>query len=267
MKRIISIAAVIALILCLCGCTEEEKFLAHTEAFYVNDFADVINDSDENEILSRAVALNDATTAQVVVVTVEDLNGYTPADLALEIGREWGVGDKEKDNGIVILLSSGDREIFVSVGYGLEGALPDSKTGRIIDVYGLEYLRNDDFSKGLLEISKAVINETYLEYGLTPEVGYVPIDSIGESTELTENGGSVAIAWVILIVLIILFNLFPKKFFPFFFFFGGPRGGSGYRGGSFHGGSFGSGSSGGFAGGGFRGGGGSFGGGGAGRGF
>lgn len=261
MKRIISIAAIIVLLFCLCGCDGEEKFLSPTEAFYVNDFAGVISDDAENEILSRAVALNDATTAQVVVVTVESLNGNTPADYALEIGREWGVGDEEKDNGVVILLSNSDREIYIAVGYGLEGALPDSKTGRIIDVYGLEYLRNDDFSTGLLEISKAIINETYLEYGLTPEVGYVPIDLIGQSTELSESGGEVAIAWVVLIVLLVLFSLVPRKgFLPFFFFGGGSHGGS-YRGSS---GGFGGSS---FGGGGFRGGGGSFGGGGAGRGF
>ena len=146
----------------LCGCTEKNSFPTATEEFYVNDFADVISETDEQKILSNAVALAQKTTAQVVVVTVEDLGGEAPADFALEIGRKWGVGDAEKDNGGVILLSEGDREIYISVGYGLEGALPDSKTGRIIDTYGMEYLRADDFSKGLFEISKQIVGEVYI---------------------------------------------------------------------------------------------------------
>ena len=149
MKRLLSILFTALITLSLCGCEEENEFPSPTESFYINDFANVISEEDENEILSRGVALNKKTTAQVVVVTVESLDGYAPADYAVGLGDQWGVGDEENDNGIVILLSTEEREIFIAVGYGLEGALPDSKTGRIIDRYGLSYLKADDFSKGL----------------------------------------------------------------------------------------------------------------------
>ena len=263
MKRILSIAAVFVLVLALlCGCETESGYPKATERFFVNDFANVIDSVDEDSIYNSAVALNNATTAQVVVVTVESLEGEEPWEYALNLGREWGVGNKETNNGVVVLLSTEDREIYISVGYGLEGALPDSKTGRIIDVYGLEYLRADDFSKGLSAISSAIINEVYLEYGLETPTGYVPIDSISSTGNIDgKYAAKVGTSWIIMIIIvIIILLLFTKNNRNFFWF--GPRfyGGFGGFGG------FGSGrGSGGF--GGFKGGGGSFGGGGAGRGF
>lgn len=231
----------------------EQKYPNSTEKFFVNDFANVISSADEDEIYSRAVALQEKTTAQVAVVTVKSLDGEVAADYALGIGRQWGVGDKEKNNGVVILLAKKEREVYIAVGYGLEGALPDSKTGRIIDTYGYEYLKANDFSKGLLQITKAIINETYIEYGMEPEEDYTPIDE-GNDAEYSKKVFS---SWVILVFMIIVFlRIFGRRGMGFFFF-GGPPGGFGGFGG--HGGSF--------RGGGFSGGGGSFGGGGAGRKF
>ncbi len=256
MKRIISIAVIFILALTLCSCAEDgEIFPEPTERFFVGDFADVISDSDEEQLYTNAVALQRDTEAQVVVVTVETLNGLEPYEYATELGNRWGVGSSESDNGVVVLLAVEEREIFISVGYGLEGALPDSKTGRILDVYGIPYFKNDDFSTGLLKVGKAVIDEVYTEYGLTPE-GYVSLENVSPPDEEVE-GGKVLTSWIVLLVLLIIISRLSRgrggaAFFvsPFF------------GGGGFHsGGSFRSG------GGGFSGGGGGFGGGGAGRGF
>jgi len=260
-KRILSVlAAVLLLGGLLCGCSEE-GFPTATERFFVNDFADVITSADEDGMYNLAVALNNSTTAQVVVVTVESLDGMEPYEYALELGREWGVGTEEKDNGIVVLFSEGDREIYIAVGYGLEGALPDSKTGRIIDVYGLDYLRNDEFSKGLSAIQKALVNEVYIEYGMEPQEGYIAIDKLPADVS-DEDAGDVLMAWIIMVIIIIILLSIFRRGNRGFMWFGGPH---------IHMGGFSGGSSGGFGGfsggGGFRGGGGSFGGGGAGRGF
>lgn len=264
MKKRILLILTLILGIVLCGCSsEEEGYPKPTERFFVNDFADVISETDEDTIFSSAAALDEKTDAQVVVITVESLNGEEASDYALHIGREWGVGDEDKDNGIVILLSESDREIYIAVGYGLEGALPDSKTGRIIDNYGIEHFQNDDFSEGLTAIADAVINEIYIEYGLEPAEGYTEIDKLAsDSEEESSYGLKVLFSWIIMIVVIVIFfSIFGRKGF---FFFGGPRGG-----GHFGGGSMGGFSSGSFRGGsgGFSGGGGSFGGGGAGRRF
>ncbi len=256
MKRLISIVAAFSLILCLCGCEEKEKYPSPTEEFYVNDFADVMTEGEEGQFLAKTVALNNATTAQVVIATVEHLSGDEPYAYATELGRQWGIGNSENDNGILILLARDDREIFIAVGYGLEGALPDSKTGRIIDVYGLDYLKNDQFGKGLLAIGEAVINEVYLEYGIQPEAGYVSIDSI--PVVPNTSSGKVVSSWAIMLVVLIIIWLLSRRGGGGLMFFGMPHIHTGRSRGGF-------GSSSGF--GGFRGGGGSFGGGGAGRGF
>lgn len=262
MKKFLTVAvAAVLLVLTGIGAAAAKKYPEPTDRFFINDYAGVIDSSAEDEIYSRAAALYEKTGAQTVVVAAKNLGGEEPSDYALGLGREWGVGDKKKNNGVVILFALEERQIYIAVGYGLEGALPDSKTGRIIDNYGLEYLKADNFSEGILQITKAVINEIYIEYGEEPEEGYTPIDD-------SEDGYSkkVAVSWVALIAVVLLYlMIFGRR--RSFFWFGGPGGFGGFGGGGFSGGSFGGHSGGGFSGGGFSGGGGSFGGGGAGRGF
>ena len=258
MKKIVSILIMLLIALTLCGCDLTEGYPTPTDRFFVNDFADIISDEYENEIYNDAANLYNKTTAQVVVITVDDLNGEEIADYALNIGREWGVGSEEENNGVVILLSRDDREIYIAVGYGLEGALPDSKTGRIIDRYGISYFSEDEFSQGLVSVSDAIINEVYIEYGLSAEEGYIPINQLPDESE-EEDGKDILISWGIMLLIIAIY-LIVFRGRGFIWLGGPPFGGRG----SVGGGSFGGGS---FGGGGFRGGGGSFGGGGAGRGF
>lgn len=241
----------------LSGCESEEVTLKPTEEFFVNDFADVLTEDNRKEILSRGAALQKKTKAQLVVVTVDTVGDNDISEYALNLGREWGVGDEEEDNGIVILLSTEDRLVEVAVGYGLEGALPDSKVGRILDLYGVPYFKADDFSMGIISVYKAIENEIYFEYGLETEENFLPIESItSDPAEEDDSIVTILISWGILILVVfIYFRIFGAKGF---LFLGMPH--SGFRGG-FGGGS----SSGSF--GGFKGGGGSFGGGGAGRGF
>lgn len=254
----------VALLLSLCACgSDEQGYPEATEKFFVNDFAGVITDTDSDTIYTKGVALNDATTAQAVVVTVDSLEGETASDYALNIGREWGVGTEQDDNGVVILLSVEDREIYIAVGYGLEGALPDSKTGRIIDNYGISHFSDDNFSAGLVNIYNAIVNEIYIEYGMQPSENYIPADLLPDTQDDVESLGTVVISWLVLMVLVVVYVLiFGRR--GGLFIFGSPRffagnyhHHSGGFGGSFGGGGFG----------GFRGGGGSFGGGGAGRKF
>ena len=180
-KKILSVILVVFVIFSiatLSGC-EEEKLLP-TEALFVNDFADCMDDADEKTICELGTVLKEKTTAEIVVVTVESTGGDDISDYATNLARDWGIGNKEKNNGALILLASEDRDVFIAVGYGLEGALPDSKTGRILDNYAVPYFKNDNFSSGLLETYKAVVNEVYVEYGLEPNEGYVPADQLAE---------------------------------------------------------------------------------------
>lgn len=261
LRAVLALAVSAALVFSLASCDTQDtnKYPSPTERFFVNDFAGVMTEADANTVYAKGAALNEKTSAQAVVVTVKSLDGEEAADYALSLGRQWGVGDSEKNNGIVILFSENDREIYIAVGYGLEGALPDSKTGRIIDTYGIPYFSNDDFSTGIVNIYNSVVNEIYIEYGITPDDGYTPIAFLPQTDSSNDKASisDIVFSWIALIVLVALYvAIFGRR--GGLFIFGSPR----FFMGNFNGRG---GSSGGF--GGFSGGGGSFGGGGAGRKF
>ena len=115
-----------------------------TTAFYAADYADVLSADTEQYIINYSNALYDATTAQVVVATVADMGGAQIRDYGLSLARDWKIGS-ERDNGVLILLALAERQVTVEVGYGLEGALNDSKTGRFIDEYAMADLKNGDY--------------------------------------------------------------------------------------------------------------------------
>ena len=245
-----------------------------TSNFFVNDFADVIDDEVENELQSIGASLYKQTTAQVVVVTVDSLDGYGVEEYALELGREWEVGSKETNNGVVLLMSVSDRKVTIQVGYGLEGCLPDGKTGRILDTYAIPYLRDDDFSSGLASAYKAIVNVVCVEYGI--ELDNLNFEDYNNDYTFEMSDDEIVIIFIAIFMIIAIFSFIVFKCNG-----GGSNhgGGTHYGGGRYYGGTtyrggFGSGS-GGFhsgggsrgGGGGFRGGGGSFGGGGSSRGF
>ncbi len=238
-----------ALLLLLAGCnsTQTMSFPEPTERFFVNDLADVMTDEDEQAVYEAGVALYEATDAQIVLLTVDDLGGQSLEEYSLLIAREWGIGDEEKDNGILLLFTVDGPHSRIEVGYGLEGAVNDSKAGRILDTYLVPWYEEDAaWSKQLTDTYKAILNEVYFEYGLTENLLTV-------ETPVYDDSGDWVLALPMLILLIIL--LATKRGGLFFLpHFGGFH---------HHHGGFGGG--GGFSGGGFRGGGGGFGGGGASR--
>lgn len=223
---------------------------APTNEFYCNDFANVLSGSTKNAVLQRAAQLEEQSGIQLVISTVPDMGGQDIESYALEMARSYGIGQKEKDNGVLILLAKEERKIRIEVGYGLEGILPDSKAGRLIDQYALSALKQNDFDAGLYQLFLAVAD----------------VLQSADPSEVQEEEDSIAEDLIALIVAVAMIALF-------LFVFPRPRGGSGTRGGSgpnppvFGGDSFGGGSFGGGSFGGTSGGGGSFGGGGASRGF
>lgn len=233
-----------------------------TSEFFVNDFAGVLSPEVRQYVVDQSAALEKASKAQVVVATIQSLDGNDIESYANQMFRTYGIGDKKDNNGILILLATSDREIRIEVGYGLEGAINDAKAGRVIREIGKPYLSEEDWDNGIKAMYAAVIKEVYAEYEMQPPEDVQRMEGISKEEGFWDP------------ITVIIVGIIVFAFISNFVSGGrGGRGGSGRRGGGFRGGpgSFGGyggygggfgGSSGGF-GGGFSGGGGSSGGGGA----
>lgn len=134
----------------------------------VNDLAGLFTAAQVRQLEDSLVAFDRATSTQIAVVTVKSLDGASVADFALKILRDWGVGQAGKDNGAVMLLKprndEGRGEVYITVGYGLEGALPDSRTGRMIDNEMMPYLAKGDFFTAAERGTAAMMAATRGEY-------------------------------------------------------------------------------------------------------
>jgi uncharacterized membrane protein YgcG len=99
--------------------------------------------------------LKDKTTTELMVVTVDNLDGLTVEDYAEQLFKQLGVGQRDKDNGVLILLSRDDRKVRIEVGYGVESILNDAKAGRLLDEHAVPHLKDNQFGRGVYEVAKA----------------------------------------------------------------------------------------------------------------
>jgi len=119
----------------------------------VNDFARILSPYEQKALEQKLRAYNDSTSTQIYVVTVKNLNGYEPSDFAFRLGEKWGIGQKGKNNGIVILIKpkiGNDRgRAFIATGYGMEEVIPDAVARRIVDNEMIPYFRGNRYYKGI----------------------------------------------------------------------------------------------------------------------
>lgn len=139
-----------------------------TENIFVQDDAGMLSAATEAELQSRAERLEDSTTAQLCVVTVETLGDATVEEYANELFRAWGIGAAEKDNGVLLLVAAAEREARIEVGYGLEGALPDGKAGAILREM-MDYYQAGDFDGGTTLAFGRIVTIVAAEYGVDPQ--------------------------------------------------------------------------------------------------
>ena len=143
----------------------------------VNDFAGLLDYRQTYMLETKLTNFNDSTSNQIAVVTVYDLDGMSPSEYGTELGHAWGVGSEKFDNGIVILVkpktSDSPGQVNISVGYGLEGAIPDSYASRIISAYmipafqaGSYYAGIDKACTVLMKLASGEISEPAEERGL-----------------------------------------------------------------------------------------------------
>ena len=159
-----SIKSFIAVLILILGVFQASAVFAKdnipsaTSDFYVNDFANIFSADEKTRLMDNAVKLSDEHNGiQVVVTTVESLNGDTIENYALNMYNLYGIG--KDDMGLLILLSTGDRQIRVEVGKAMEAYITDAKAGRFIDKYAIPSLKENKFDEGLINLQEAVISQ------------------------------------------------------------------------------------------------------------
>jgi uncharacterized protein len=232
----------------------------------VTDFTNTISPADIQLLENKLVAFDDSTSTQIAVVVIKSVGEYEIDDYGQKLGRAWGIGQKGKNNGILILVALQDHKVTIQTGFGAEGGVPDITTHQIIENDITPHFKQNDYYGGLNLATDDLMKYMKGEYKGTKKVQRAREDN---------GGGSYGV--LIFIVIIILVIIFRSRgggggqiiggrggASPFWWFLGGAmlgRGSGGWGGFSDGGGGFGGG---GGDGGGFGGfGGGDFGGGGS----
>ncbi len=259
----------------------------------VNDLADLIQSSTEQQLESALAQLEKSDSTQVVVLTIPSLEGEVLEEFSIRVVEQWQIGQKDVDNGVLLLVAKSDRKIRIEVGYGLEGKLTDLTAGRISRNIMVPQFKMGQFDQGIINGVSAIVAAVRGEFKapVTPTrqrgrgssspgvLGIIAlvlflnmIGRVKRSVGAVAGGILAPIAGAVFLKTGVLATLLliPAGVIAGLIIgvLGGPLsfGHSTYRGGRGHGGGFGGFGSGGFGGGGFggfSGGGGGFGGGGA----
>jgi uncharacterized protein len=209
----------------------------------VVDEANLMSRKQAHQLAQQLAVFEKRSGVQLVVVSIDTLAGDTIEEYGYQLGRHWGIGQKGKNNGVLLIIAQDERKVRIEVGYGLEGALPDAIAANIIQTRILPAFKRGNMVDGIVSGSQAIMQALAGEYQ--------PVDNASKEEKL---GGP----WLFILVVIVMIVLHNLR--------GGGGGPGGRRRAAYMAGGFGAGSFGGRTGGGgggFSGGGGSFGGGGA----
>jgi uncharacterized protein len=209
----------------------------------VVDEAGILDAATRSHLTDQLAQHEQATHEQIVVVTLKSLQGDTIEDFGYRLGRHWGIGEKGRNTGALLVVAPSERKVRIEVGYGLEDRLTDAQSRIIIEQVILPQFRRGDFNAGVADGTAAMLRV----------LGGTPLKSAarGGGAQGSQDIAGPALIWLLLVIVFLFFSFRRRSAWPLIVM--GGRSGFGYGGGGFGGG----------GGGGFSGGGGSFGGGGA----
>lgn len=239
--------AVIVLLLALATVLHAESVEQLKPTGYVNDFAHVLSPAATTQINDLARQVDEKAHAQIALVTINTLDGRDIESYAVDLFKQWGVGKKGTDRGVLILYAIQDRKARIEVGYGLEPILPDGKVGGF-QREAIPQMRAGDYNGALLLVTRRVADVIAQDAGVQLTGAQPPAPAV--RTEEPDQGWSLGkLILVIIIIAIGLFTPFGRSLLWLFLFqsIGSGRGRGGF--GGFGGGGGGGGGFGGFGGG------------------
>lgn len=207
---------------------------------YVNDYASILSSETAYQLTRLSDEIERKTTAQLAIVTIDTVSPLGIENYAVRLFEKWGIGQKGKDNGVLLLVAVKDRAVRIEVGYGLEGAIPDILAKQIIENSIIPFFKNGDYNAGVLKGAVALSRLIAKEYNVDISM----LDNFSSDASVPEKSSDFFTFLFIIFIIIIIFGLRTGFFWWWFF----PHGSYKRRHGYWHGTGFG-GSSGGFSGG------------------
>jgi uncharacterized protein len=198
------------------------------------DKSGIIDSAAQGRIEGWILELKQKTSAEVAVVTVDSTEPLSIEEYAVNLFQRFGIGQKGKDNGVLLLVAYKDRDMRIEVGYGLEGAITDAKSSQIINSIITPEFKDGHFSDGIEKGTAAIVTLIAKEYNVT-------LTGVPQPVYQDQENGS---GWVSLLIFCIFLSFFFFRggggmFFPLMFFPGGYSGGGFGGGGGGFGGGFG----------------------------
>jgi uncharacterized protein len=168
---------------------------------FVNDYAGILSGADKSKLEEISMTLKAKTGAELAVAIVKTAEPLDTKTYAVKLFEKWKIGEKGKDNGILILLAMEEKRIEIEVGYGLEGVVPDAKAGEILDRYAVPYFKQGKYGEGLYQTALALSQRIAKEPGAEPHPPSVQMGEIRYDTLI-----------ILVIILLILGRVLPRKF-------------------------------------------------------
>lgn len=159
----------------------------------VNDFVGILSSTERSQLEQKLRTYNDSTSTQITIVIVKTTEPYPIGDFAFQVGRKWGVGQKGKNNGLVLAWATQTRKIFIAPGYGLEGAIPDAIAKRIITNTIVPAFKQEQYYRGLDDATTEIIQRAKGEYKGDPDA------NTGD-----DGGSGIFIALIIFLIIIFI---------------------------------------------------------------
>ncbi|GGB11427.1 TPM domain-containing protein [Mucilaginibacter rubeus] len=157
----------------------------------VTDYTNTLNPADKQRLETKLVAFNDSTSTQIAVVILKSTGNYDINDYGVQLLRKWGIGQKDKNNGVLVLVAIGDRKMSIQTGYGAEGALPDIVTQDIIQNDLKPHFKQGDYYGGLDAGTNSIIKAMKGEYKASKK-------------QKQSNGGPAGFIVIVIIVVILI---------------------------------------------------------------
>ncbi|HTH82717.1 MAG TPA: TPM domain-containing protein [Mucilaginibacter sp.] len=168
----------------------------------VTDYTNTLSPDQKQQLENKLVAFNDTSSTQIAVVILKSIGDYDVNEYAAALGRKWGVGQKGKNNGIMVLVAKDDHKLSIQTGYGVEGALPDIITQQIRVNDMNPRFKAGDFYGGLDAGTDDIIKYTKGEY---------KAENRPQRKHKDDDGGGSPVGFIIIIVIVILVAVFRNR--------------------------------------------------------